>query len=221
MHLNCFHWIVSTKKRILVIGSQCVNEKSWDFAYNYESLFPTQLPSYWSMNMVRELPLRLNQCFGPFTMLPVDRWSKTGLFRHLPDHVFRGPWFRKYINSEGHLSLKMFKIWCKFEKWTKKFRKNFLFLRQMHLNCLHWIVSTKKRILVIGSQCVNEKSWDFAYNYESLFPTQLPSYWSMNMVRELPLRLNQCFRPCTMLPVDGSSQTGLFRYLSNHVFRGP
>ena len=40
------------------------------------------------------------------------------------------------------------------------------------------------------------------------------------MVKELPLILNQCFDLLTMLPVDGSSQMGLFRHLSNHVFRG-
>ena len=40
------------------------------------------------------------------------------------------------------------------------------------------------------------------------------------MVNELALRVNQCFRPFTMLRVDGLSQMGLFRYLSNHDFRG-
>ena len=103
----------------------------------------------------------------------------------------------------------MFKIWCKFEKCTKKFRKNFLFLRQMHLNCLHWIVSTKKRILVSGSESGNEKSRDFAYHYEWLFATQSPWQWSTNIVKEPSLRLIQCFGPFTMLPVHGSSQTGL------------
>ena len=43
------------------------------------------------MNIVKVLPLRLNQCFGSFAMLPVDGFSQTGLYRHLSKHVFRGP----------------------------------------------------------------------------------------------------------------------------------
>ena len=34
--------------------------------------FPTQLPSERSINMVKVLALRLNQCFGPFTMSRVE-----------------------------------------------------------------------------------------------------------------------------------------------------
>ena len=50
------------------------------------------------------------------------------------------------------------------------------------------------------------------------FPTQLPSQWSTNMVKLQALRLNQCFGPFTMSLVEGSSQTGACRRLSNHVF---
>ena len=158
IHLNCLHWIVFIKKGILVIGSQCVNEKSWDFEYHYKWFFPTRLPSKWSVNMEKELPLRLNQCFGPFTMLPVDPSSQRGLLRHLSDHVFGILQFRKFISYKGGLFLKMFKIWFRFDKCTKKLCKAFLFLRSIHLNFLHWIVSTKNRILVIRSQYVNKKS---------------------------------------------------------------
>ena len=113
------HWIVSTKKRILVIGSRCVNKQSPDFPYHYKRHFPTQLPSQWSMNMVRLLSSRLKQCFDLFTTLPVNWSSETRLFKHLSNHVFRSPQFRKYISYEGHLFLEMFKIWYKFEKYTK------------------------------------------------------------------------------------------------------
>ena len=37
----------------------------------------------------------------------------------------------------------------------------------------------------------------------------------------LSLRFQQCFGPFFMLLVEGSSEAGLFRYLSNHVFRSP
>ena len=41
------------------------------------------------------------------------------------------------------------------------------------------------------------------------------------MVRVLSIRFQQCFGVFMMLLVDGSSETGLFRHLSNHVFRIP
>ena len=53
--------------------------------------------------MIKALSLRLSQCFGLFSMSPVERSSQTGVFRHLSRHVFRGRWFRKYISYEGHL----------------------------------------------------------------------------------------------------------------------
>ena len=65
--------------------------------------FPTQLPSQWSLELVKALSLRLNRCFGLFTMTPVERSSQTGVFRHLSKHVFLGRQFRKYISYEGHL----------------------------------------------------------------------------------------------------------------------
>ena len=52
----------------------------------------------------------MNQCFGSFTMLPVQGSSQTGAFRDLSKHVFRGRLFWKYIRCEGRLFLKMFKF---------------------------------------------------------------------------------------------------------------
>ena len=40
----------------------------------------------------------------------------------------------------------------------------------------------------------------------------------MNMLKGLRLRFLQCLGTFTMLLVDGSSETGLFRHLSDHVF---
>ena len=65
--------------------------------------FPTELPSQWSLKLVKALSFRLNRCFGLFAMTPVERSSQTGVFRHLSKHVFLGRQFRKYISYEGHL----------------------------------------------------------------------------------------------------------------------
>ena len=46
---------------------------------------------------------RFQQSFGSFTMYHIAESSKTGLVRHLSNHVFRSPYFRKYISYEGQL----------------------------------------------------------------------------------------------------------------------
>ena len=50
------------------------------------------------------------------------------------------------------------------------------------------------------------------------FQTQLPSKLSINMVKVLVLRLNQCFGPFTMSRVEGSSQRELLDIYSNTSF---
>ena len=80
-------WIVCIelsllRREYLSSAVNVLTKKSEDFACLYEWLSPTQLPSHWSRNMVKELPLRLNPCFGRFTRLLVDGSSQTGLFRH-------------------------------------------------------------------------------------------------------------------------------------------
>ena len=41
------------------------------------------------------------------------------------------------------------------------------------------------------------------------------------MVKVLRFKFQQCFGPFILLLVGGSSQTGLFRHLSNQVFKNP
>ena len=41
------------------------------------------------------------------------------------------------------------------------------------------------------------------------------------MEKVLSFRFQQCFSPITMLFVEGSSETGVLRLLSKHVFRDP
>ena len=41
------------------------------------------------------------------------------------------------------------------------------------------------------------------------------------MVKSLSFRFRECFGTFTMLLIEGSSKRGLFRHLSNHVFRSP
>ena len=73
-------------------------------------------------------------------------------------------------------------------------------------------------MLLIGSQCVNKKSQDLGCQKQILFPTQLTWHWSMNMTKILSYRFQQGLWTFIMLLFDGSSETGLFRHLSDYVF---
>ena len=61
------------------------------------------------------------------------------------------------------------------------------------------------------------KIWDV--NKRDFFPTQFDWQWSIKMIKVLWCRFQQCLRKFTMLLVEGSPETGLFRHLSYHVFR--
>ena len=105
--------------------------------------FATPLPSQWSLKIIKALSLRLNQCFGQFTLSYVDGSSQTGPFRLLSKHVFRCRQFRKYISYERHLFLKMFEIQCRFEKCIKNWEKIFCFWDKWI-----WIVSIQLSLLI-------------------------------------------------------------------------
>ena len=60
---------------------------------------------------------------------------------------------------------------------------------------------------------------EIAYQSERLFKPELILERSVNMVKVFRFGFQQCFGQFTVLLVEGSSQTGLFRQLSNHVFR--
>ena len=76
----------------------------------------------------------------------------------------------------------------------------------------------KNRILVIGSQCLNKKSQDFAFQQERLFLTRLTWQGSMNHMKMVWCIFQQCLGTSPMFLVEWSSETRLFRHLSNFVF---
>ena len=90
----------------------------------------------------------------------------------------------------------------------------------MHLNWYRSIVSIKNRILFIIRQCVKKQSQDLACIEERVFATQLTWQWSMNMLKVLRCWFQERFSTFTILLVEGSSEAGLFRHLSDHVFGG-
>ena len=121
--------IVSVKKRILFIGSQCLNKESRYLACQKQRRFWTELTWQWSLNMIKMLWCRFQQCFGTFTMLFVKGSSETILFRHWSDHVFGERNFgnRKFMRVIFFVWI--FKIFYRFQKFSKRLRKSILFLR--------------------------------------------------------------------------------------------
>ena len=97
-------------------------------------------------------------------------------------------------------------------------RETFFFLRELNLNWYPQIVSIKNRILFIGRQYDNKQSPDLPYQLEMFFRTQFPCQWPINMIKVLWCRFQQCLGTFTILLVEASSETGLFRHLSDYVF---
>ena len=79
-------WIAFVNKTIPVIGSQLANKQSKEFPYHSEKFFQPELRSQWSINMVKVLSFRFQQCFGPFPIL------------HVASHVSHVPLNRDFLD---------------------------------------------------------------------------------------------------------------------------
>ena len=136
--------ILSIKQITLAIDSHCVNKESYEFVYYQKRLFPMELPAKWLINVSKVLPLRLQQCFDPYSILSVWGSSETRLFRQLSNRIFRSRDSRKTSAMRVILFWKMFKIYYRFGKCKKKtnWDKVFCFWD----NCI-WIRSAKLSLL--------------------------------------------------------------------------
>ena len=84
---------------------------------------------------------RLEQCLGTFTMLLLEGFSETGLFRHLSNHVFR---VRNFGNTKAvrvNFFPKCSKLNLDFKNEAKNLEKSFLSqiiaFELESLNCLY------------------------------------------------------------------------------------
>ena len=116
-----------------------------DIVYQQESLFPTQLNWKWTLNMIKGLWFRVQQCLETFTMLLVEGSSQTGLSRHLYDYVYGIRNFGNTKSLRAIFSDKIFKNWARFQIWNQKLRKFFCFWD----NCI-WLGLIKLSLLRIG-----------------------------------------------------------------------
>ena len=119
--------IFTILNRIHEIGSLCVNKHPYHFKLEKEKYFTNYLSSKWWRNRIKVFSWRFPKCLRPFNMLTSELCSETVLFSEWSNQVFDSLQFRKYISSDDHLFLKMFKIWCRFDNWHKKLEKVFRF----------------------------------------------------------------------------------------------
>ena len=119
-------YVVSIKKRTLVIGSQCVNKRVLRFCISLREVF-SNWTSFKVINQYGKVPsFRLQQCFGPFTMLLVEGSSEKD-FLDIYLTAFFG--VRKFKNASAMTELffwKIFKIWPNSKNEKKNREKLFL-----------------------------------------------------------------------------------------------
>ena len=81
------------------------------------------------MIMIKMVSCRFEQWFGTFTMFLVKGYSEMGLFRHLSDYVFGGYNFGNTKSLRFIFFFKISKISSRFQRFSKRMRKSFVFLR--------------------------------------------------------------------------------------------
>ena len=91
-----------------------------------ERLFPTKILWQWSINMIKVLWCRFQQCLGTFTMLLVEGSSKAEIFRDSSSYVFGVRNFGTTNTVRVIFFFKIFKIYSRFKKCSKKLRKIFI-----------------------------------------------------------------------------------------------
>ena len=126
--------------------------------------------------------------------------------------------FGKTLAMTIFICLKMFKVWCRFNKWNKKSRKSFSFLTQLHLNRERQIVTIQNRILVIRSECVDKHPYDSKLQQGRYFPSHLHSERWQNIIKVHSCWFEKYLTPFNIMTVKGCSETAVFREWSNQVF---
>ena len=193
-----------------------------DFAYHSERPFQLELPTQGSINMVKVLSFRFQHCFGLLTMLLVEGFSETGLFRHLSNHVFRSP-----VSSKMHqLSLPSFYWTCsKFilnlENAKKSSENIFRSLHNSIWKCCNKLPLSRREYLSSTVNGLKNSIKIFHITHRDFFNLNGLHMGYINMIKVLSFRFQQWFGPFSMLLVEGSSQTGLLKHLSEDVFRIP
>ena len=160
--------------------------------------------------MTKILSCSFKNWFGPFNMLIVNKPSDTWLSRHFSNRAFAAYSLTKKSPLRLILFLKVFTIWCSFQKRRKKSRKYCSISRKLILNCMRKTVAfTKTEHLWSGVNTLTK-----SLKFQILLRQSFWSWFSPRVIK----KYNKCFRPFKMLTVHESSDTKLFRHLSNGAF---
>ena len=89
--------------------------------------FPTQLPSHWSMNILKVLWFRFQQCLGPFSMLLFERSSETEFLHIYLTTVFQARHFGNMSAMRVIFSRKCYKFHLHVKNAEKSWQKVFPF----------------------------------------------------------------------------------------------
>ena len=160
---------------------------------------------------------RFEQCLGTFTFLLVEVTSETD-FLDIYRSTFSEPIIsetQKLWGSSFFSKYSKFKL--DFKNWARNWEKVY-FRRKLLRNWYRYIASIRNRALFIASQYVNKQTQNLACQQERIFRTQLTWQWPVNMIEVMWCIFQQCLGTFTMLLLEGSSETGLFRHLSDYVF---
>ena len=125
--------------------------------------------------------------------------------------------FGKTWGMRAIFLLKMLKIWSRFKKLSKKLREFFVFLETyLWIGCgKSSLLQTVYLLLAVHVLTVSPKIWHII---ERHIPTQYLPNWLEDMMKVLSCRFQQCLGCFNILTVEGCSETGDFRHLTNHVF---
>ena len=116
--------------------------------------------------------------------------------------------------------LKIFKIESKLRKCKKKLESKFLFWDNCSVKCCFRLSLLRREYLLSGvSALINNRN--ILHITQGDFSTWIAFAWINKYGKAAVLQISTVFRPFFMLLVKGSSETGLFRHLSNHLFQSP
>ena len=119
--------------------------------------------------------------------------------------------------------LKMFKIQFQFQKCKKISEEKKFFGGNSIWRCCSKLSALRREYLSSAVNALTNTNTPKIYHITNgdFFQTELPFQWSINMVKLLSFKFQQCFGLFLMLLVKGSCKTGLFRHISNNVFQSP
>ena len=113
------------------------------------------------------------------------------------------------------------KIFFRFWKCKKNWENIFRFWDNCIWKCCCNFPLLRREFLLLAANRLTNSPKNFLYHLEGLFQLQLRSPGWTNMVKVMSFGFQKCFVPFTMSLCEVSSETRLFRDLSNLVFRSP